>query len=86
MYRFRFLVATLLVFFVVGAAPAIAQEEMTGDNAPAVVLEDDAPAVEEDAWTFRYLVPTLLGMTGIAILGIGLGYAVRIRGRYRVTP
>ncbi len=86
MYRFRFLVATFLVFVVVGMAPAIAQEEMTGDNAPAVVIEEDVPEVTEDAWTFRFLVPTLLGLTGVAILGIGLGYAVRIRGRYRVTP
>jgi len=86
MYRFRFFVAALVVFFVLGVAPAIAQEEMTGDNAPAVVLEDEAPEIKEDAWTFRFLVPTLLGMTGVAILGIGLGYAVRIRGRYRVTP
>ena len=85
MYRLRFLVAAFLVFFVLGVAPVIAQEEMTGDNAPAIVLEDDQPAVEEDAWTFRYLVPTLLGATGIAILGIALGYTVRIRGRYRVT-
>ncbi len=85
MIRLRYLVATFLVFFVLGVAPAIAQEEMTGDNAPAVVLEDDEPAVEEDAWTFRYLVPTLAGITGIAILGIALGYTVRIRGRYRVT-
>jgi hypothetical protein len=85
MIRLRFLVATFLVFFVLGVAPAIAQEELTGDNAPAVVLEDEQPEVEEDAWTFRYLVPTLAGITGIAILGIALGYTVRIRGRYRVT-
>lgn len=85
MYRLRFLAATFLVFFALSVAPAVAQEEMTGDNAPAIVLEDDQPAVEEEAWTFRYLVPTLAGATGIAILGIALGYTVRIRGRYRVT-
>ena len=85
MHRFRFLFAAFLIFFVVGVVPAIAQEETTGDNAPAVVIEDEAPAGEEDAWTFRYLVPSLLGASGIAILGVALGYAVRIRGRYRVT-
>jgi len=85
MYRLRFVVAAALVFFVLGVAPAVAQEEMTGDNAPAIVLEDDQPAAAEEAWTFRYLVPTLAGITGIAILGIALGYTVRIRGRYRVT-
>ncbi len=86
MHRFRFFVAALLVFFVVGVAPAIAQEETTDENAPAVVVSDDSATVEEDAWTFRYLVPSLLGASGIAIAGVALGYAVRIRGRYRVTP
>jgi len=85
MHHLRLLLPAFLIFFVVGVAPAIAQEEMTGDNAPAVVIEDNAPAGEEDAWTFRYLVPSLLGASGIAILGVALGYAVRIRGRYRVT-
>ena len=59
MNRLRFLVATFLVFFVLGIVPAIAQEELTGDSAPAVVLVDDQPTVEEDAWTFRFLVPAL---------------------------
>ena len=86
MHHLRLLVASLLIFFVVGVAPAIAQEEMTGDNAPAVVIGDDSPSAEEDAWTFRFLVPSLLGGSGIALLGVALGYAVRIRGRYRVTP
>jgi len=48
-------------------------------------MEDEAPAVEEDAWTFRYLVPTLMGASGIALFGVALGYALRVRGRYRVT-
>ena len=85
MKRLRLLLPAFLVLFLFGVAPAMAQEEMTDENAPAVVIEDDAPAVEEDAWTFRYLVPTLMGATGIAILGVALGYAVRVRGRYRVT-
>ena len=74
-----------LMFFVLGVAPAIAQEEMTGDNAPAVVIEEDSAAVEEAAWTFRFLIPTLLGITGLAVVGVGLGYVVRVRGRYRVV-
>jgi len=85
MKRLRLLLAAFLVLFLLGVTPVMAQEEVTDENAPAVVIEDDAPAVEEDAWTFRYLVPTLMGATGIAILGVALGYAVRVRGRYRVT-
>jgi len=86
MIRLRLVLAAALVFFVLGVIPAIAQEELTGDNAPAVVITDEAEEADEDAWTFRYLVPSLLGASAIAIVGVGLGYAVRIRGRYRVTP
>ena len=85
MHRLRLFAAALLVLFVVGVAPAIAQEEMTGEDAPAVVVDDDIAEEEEDAWTFRFLVPGLLGASGIVVLGIALGYAMRIQGRYRVT-
>jgi hypothetical protein len=85
MPRFRLALVFGLMFFVLGVAPAIAQEEMTGDNAPAVVIEEDSAAIEEAAWTFRFLIPTLLGITGLAVVGVGLGYVVRVRGRYRVV-
>lgn len=83
MPRIRILVAALAVFAVLGAAPAFAQTE-SGDG-PAVVIEDDSGAIEEDAWTFRYLVPSLLVVTGIVVLGVVVGYGVRVRGRYRVV-
>ncbi len=85
MHRLRLFAAAVLVFCVVGVVPSIAQEEVTGDNAPAVVVDDDSAQDEEDAWTFRFLVPGLLGASGIVVVGVALGYAVRIRGRYRVT-
>ena len=85
MHRIRLVLVFVAVLFVLNAAPALARQEMTGDDAPAVVLEDESPAPEEAAWTFRYLVPTLIGATGIAIAVVVLGYGVRVRGRYRVT-
>ena len=85
MNRLQLLFTAALILFVLGVIPAIAQEELTGDNAPAVVISDEAEEAEEDAWTFRYLVPSLLGVSAIAIVAVGVGYAVRIRGRYRVT-
>ena len=85
MPRFRLALVFGLMFFVLGVAPAIAQEGMTGENAPAVVIEEESAAVEEAAWTFRFLIPTLLGITGLAVVGVGLGYVVRVRGRYRVV-
>ncbi len=70
----------------VGIAPALAQAETPQDNQPAVVVEDDIGDAEEEAWTFRYLVPTLIGGSGLALLAVVLGYGVRVRGRYRVAP
>lgn len=59
-------------------------EEFSGPP-PAVVIDETAAAEDDPAWTFRYLVPTLLALT-IAVIGIVLiVYALRIRGRYRVV-
>ena len=85
MHRLRFLAAAFLVLFLLGVAPAIAQQDTADENAPAVVIEDAPEAFEEEAWTFRYLVPTLIGVTGIVIIGVALGYALRVGSRYRVT-
>lgn len=85
MHRIRILVAALAVFAVLGAPPAFAQSEDTGGEGPAVVIEEDSGAVEEDAWTFRYLVPTLLLLTGVGVVAVVVGYGVRVRGRYRVV-
>lgn len=88
MHRLRLLLAVLTVFVVLSAVPAFAQSDGAGDGdptGPAVVVEDDTAAPEEEAWTFRYLVPTLLAITGIAVAGVAIGYGVRVRSRYRVV-
>ena len=84
MTRFRLLLVIVLATFVFAVSPAFAQEEMPGEG-PAVVLEEDAEAIDEQAWTFRFLVPTLILGTALAVVGVVVGYGVRVRGRYRVT-
>lgn len=87
MNRIRLLFAVVAVFLMLGA-PAFAQTEDVEDEprmGPAVIVEEDVAAPEEEAWTFRYLVPTLIAATGIAVTGVAIGYAVRIRSRYRVV-
>ena len=68
--------------------PALETESVTEEFSgppPAVVIEEGVAAVDDPAWTFRYLVPTLL-VLAIAVIGIVLiVYALRIRGRYRVV-
>jgi hypothetical protein len=87
-----------LAFFVVGTAGvASAQEEGPADtevtvttagfapgDEPAVVVSDSA-ADEEPAWTFRYLVPTLLVVTGLALIALLVRYGLGVKGRYRVV-
>lgn len=88
MERIRLFLALVAVVAVLGVSPAFAQSEDAGDSertGPAVLVEEDAAAPEEEAWTFRYLVPTLLGVTGIGVVAVVIGYGVRVRGRYRVV-
>lgn len=85
-------VAVLLIlgvpsaFAVVGDVPVVAaQTDQLDRSGPAVTVEDAAPAPEEDAWTFRFLIPTLIGATALAVGAVVIGYGVRVRGRYRVV-
>jgi len=87
MHRIRLLIAGVLVAVAtIGVAPlAFAQEGPGRADEPAVVI-DEGGAVEEDAaWTFRFLVPTLVVVTGVALAGTVLFYGVRVKGRYRVV-
>ena len=80
------------------AAFSFAEEEGTGGDdttvttvgfepgtEPAVVLSDPAPLEDDAAWTFRYLVPTLLVLSGLAIAGLFVWYGLGVKGRYRVA-
>ena len=80
------------------ATASFAQEEGTGGaevtdttvgfepgTEPAVVLTESAPLADDAAWTFRYLVPSLLVLSGLAIIGLFVWYGVGIKGRYRVV-
>jgi hypothetical protein len=89
------LAPTVAALLALGPAAA-AEEAETADPAgtPAVVEPADGPAVvipdvsaepDDPAWTFRYLVPTLLVVSGLALLGVAVFYGVRVKGRYRVA-
>jgi predicted cobalt transporter CbtA len=75
-------------------APVLAQEEPAPTTteaetpaegpAPAVVVEIGEEAPESEAWTFRYLVPTLMALTGLIVVLTLVGYVLRVRARYVV--
>ena len=85
MTRVRALFGFACLLLVLGAAPMAAAQDAPAEGEPAVVIESGAEAAEEEAWTFRFLVPTLLGLTAVAVVGVGLAYGIRVRGKYRVA-
>ena len=94
MHRIRLFFAVVAVLLVLGAPAALAfadapvvlaQAEQLDRTGPAVTVEDEPPAPAEEAWTFRFLIPTLIGATGLAVAAVAIGYGVRVRGRYRVV-
>lgn len=86
MTRIRLLLALLLLSLALATMPAaFAQEEPAPEEGPAVIVDEEAEPPAEDAWTFRFLVPALLVMTGIALAGVVIAYRVRVQGRYRVS-
>ena len=52
---------------------------------PALIISDEAAAEDDPAWTFRYLVPTLLVLTALILAVVAVAYAIRVKGRYRVA-
>ena len=74
----------MVAILTVGLAPLAAAQE-GGVIEPAVVISDDAGDTDDPAWTFRYLVPTVLAISVVVLLLTVLLYGVRLRGRYRVV-
>jgi hypothetical protein len=85
MKRVRVLLGLVALSFALGAMPAFAGENVPAEGDPVVVVGEDAEPPAEDAWTFRFLVPTLLALTGVVVAGVVLAYGVRVAGRYRVS-
>lgn len=52
---------------------------------PAVVIDDEEGAPEDVAWTFRFLVPTLLVLTLLLVVGLLVAYQLRLKRRYKVV-
>lgn len=86
MTRVRTIVALFALTVVLGVAPiAFAQDAPPAGDEPAVVVDGGAVVPVEDAWTFRFLVPTVLALSGLIVVATVVGYGVRVRGRYRVV-
>lgn len=90
-------IAIALLYPAAGAgasdASLLAQEPAV--EAPSDLLPDERPeseriaetedAIEDEAWTFRFLVPSALILSVIVIIVAIIWYGVRIQARYRVA-
>jgi len=87
----RIRIAVLVIVVSIAASwtvpAAFAQEDAPPGEAPAIVVEAETEEAGESdqAWTFRFLVPTVLAMAGLAVAATIMLYGVRVRGRYRVV-
>ncbi len=85
------LAGLLTLFF---APPALATEEPVTTDTMVEVTTDVVPAVEQDlfipadeevpAWTYRFLIPTLIALTLLVVVGTTVQYFIRVvRPRYQ---
>ena len=86
-FRTAALALVLCGFAVWAPSVALAQEEPPPADAPAIVVEAEGADAETggEAWTFRFLVPTVVVMAGLGVAGTIVLYGVRVRVRYRVV-
>jgi hypothetical protein len=87
MKRLAALVLILLSFAVpaqaITAMPAVSAQQ--AQEGPAVVIDDSEGIPEGDAWTFRFLVPTLMALTVALVVGLAVWYQRGFLRRYRVS-
>lgn len=67
--------------------PAVeAPEDLGPDERPEEErIAETEQQIEDEAWTFRYLVPSALVLSVIVIVVALIWYGVRIQARYRVA-
>ena len=84
--RLAALVLVLMALAVPAQAVTIVPS-VTGQQAqdgPAIVIDDSEGLPEEEAWTFRFLVPTLMVMALAMVVGLIVWYQRGVNSRYRV--
>jgi hypothetical protein len=84
MLRGRTVITVVAILLILGAGPAAAGEEPPRRDEPAVTIVEAANSDGDEAWTFRFLVPTLIAMSAIGIGLTAFGYLRSVKRRYRV--
>lgn len=66
----------------VTVVPSVAAQQ--AQDGPAIVIDDSGALPEEEAWTFRFLVPTLMVMALAMVVGLVVWYQRGLNSRYRI--
>jgi hypothetical protein len=66
-------------------APVPLVSAQQAQDGPAIVIDDSEGLPEGDAWTFRFLVPTLMVLTLALVVGLAVWYQRGFLRRYRVS-
>lgn len=85
MRRYTIIALLTIAVLSLGATAAVAGEEAPPSDGPAITQAEPPVLDEDEAWTFRYLVPTLLAMGVLAVAATALAYGRRVKGRYRLV-
>jgi hypothetical protein len=87
MKRLAALVLVLLSLAVpahaITAVPSVVAQQ--AQDGPAIVIDDSEAIPEGDAWTFRFLVPTVMALTVAMVVGLIVWYQRGFLRRYRVS-
>ncbi len=63
----------------------VAPEPVFEDGEPALIIPPEQEEEEEQPWTSRYLYPTIVVLTIILLIGLGIWYNRNIRRKYEVV-
>jgi len=68
-----------------GGETAVVEEPQFEGEPPAVVISPEVESSEDEPWTFRYLVPTLVVIGVLLVVGLGAAYYFRVKTKYKVV-
>lgn len=82
----RVLVVAMMLVVPAASAAALTPSPISAQavDEPAVVVPPETEGTEEQAWTFRFLVPTLL-VAAIILVALSVRGYRRLKTRYRVV-
>ena len=64
----------------------VAPEPVFENGEPVLIIPPETIEEEEQPWTSRFIYPTLVAVTILLLIGLGIWYNRNIRRKYEVIP